>query len=67
VLKDRVLITHSFTDYEEDPTKGQLVLRGREPGEWNQKLKVLPLTWFYGGKEPADNPALPRAHDPALP
>lgn len=67
VLKDRVLITHSFTDYEEDSTKGQLVLRGREPGEWNQKLKVLPLTWFYGGKEPADNPALPRAHDPALP
>ncbi len=32
-----------------------------------QKLKVLPLTWFYGGKEPADNPFLPRAHEPATP
>ena len=67
VMKDRVLITHSFSDYEEHPTKGQLVFRGHSPGKWNQKLKVLPLTWFYGGKEPADNPFLPRAHEPASP
>jgi len=38
-----------------------------EEGGINQKLKVLPLTWFYGGKEPADNPFLPRAHEPASP
>ena len=38
-----------------------------EEGGINQKLKVLPLTWFYGGKELADNPFLPRAHEPASP
>ena len=33
----------------------------------NQKLKVLPLKWFYGGKEPASNPSLKEAYEPAKP
>ena len=64
VMKDRVLVTVSFQDYSEHPTKGELVpSRSRETGtkEFDQKLRVLPMSWFYGGKEPADNPALPRA------
>lgn len=32
-----------------------------------QKLKVLPIARFHGGKEPADNPFLPRAYEPAQP
>jgi hypothetical protein len=67
VLKDRVLIAHTYSVYEEHPTRAELVLSSRQEGGFNQKLKVLPLTWFYGGKEPADNPFLPRAQEPARP
>ena len=44
-----------------------VIPRGGGPGDFNQKLKVLPLSWFYGGKEPSDNPFLPRAYEPAQP
>jgi len=67
VMKDRVLIAHTYSVYEEHPTRAELVLSSRKEGGFNQKLKVLPLSWFYGGKEPADSPILPRAHDPASP
>lgn len=62
VLKDRVLVAYSYQDYPEHPTRAQLsgvdTLSGRG---FDQKLKVLPLSWFYGRKEPADNPALVRS------
>ena len=67
-----MFITHSYTTFEPHPTKAEMVQRGgprsmlRE-GDFNGKLKVLPVSWFYGGKEPADNPFLPRALDPAVP
>lgn len=64
IMEDRVLVAHTYSVYEEHPTKAQLIL---DKTTVNQKLKVLPLSWFYGGKEPADNPFLPRAHDPAMP
>ncbi len=69
---DRVFVTHSYTYFEPHPTKAEMVQRGGpssmlQPGDYNGKLKVLPITWFYGGKEPADNPFLPRAHEPAQP
>lgn len=67
VLKDRVLIAHTFTQWEEDAEKALPLQSSRKEGGFNQKLKVLPLTWFYGGKEPADNPFLPRAYEPAQP
>ena len=67
VLKDRVLITHTYTQWEDDPVKGQLVQSSRKPGGFNQKLKVIPLKWFYGGKEPANNPFLKEAYEPAKP
>ncbi len=67
VLKDRVLVAYTYSHYEEHPETAELVHSRTKPGGFNQKLKVLPLTWFYGGKEPADNPFLPRAHDPAQP
>ncbi len=67
-LEDRVIIAHTYSAYEEHPTDGQLILSSQKgEGSINQKRKVLPLSWFYGGKEPADNPFLPRAHEPAQP
>ena len=67
VMKDRVLIAHTYSTFEEEPDKAS-VYRSSTRGEmYNQKLKVLPLSWFYGGKEPADNPFLPRAYEPAQP
>ena len=67
VMKDRVLVAYTYSVYEEHPTKAQLVLSRDKDGAPNQTLKVLPLSWFYGGKEPADNPFLPRAQEPASP
>ena len=67
VLEDRVLIAHTYSMYEEHPTRAEHILSSRREGGFNQKLKVLPLTWFYGGKEPADNPFLPQAYGPARP
>ena len=31
------------------------------------RLKVLPIKWFYGGKEPANNPFLKETYEPAKP
>ena len=67
VLKDRVLIAHTYTIYEDHPTRAVMEMSSRKEGTFNQKLKVLPLPWFYGGKEPADNPFLPRDYEPAQP
>lgn len=60
-LRDRVLIAHTFSHFEEDPVKAQMV----NPGPYNQVLRVLPMRWFYGGREPAENPALKRLQDRA--
>jgi predicted neuraminidase len=67
VLKDRVLIAHTFNTWEADPAKAVLERKG--PQGSNQKLKVLPLKWFYGGRQPAENPALQRfqQYQPAKP
>ena len=67
VMADRVFIAHTYSIYEDHPTQARLVLSSRREGGFNQKLKVFPLTWFYGGKEPADNPFLPRVRKPARP
>ena len=67
VLKDRVIIAHTYSAYDDHPTSGQLVRSHAEPGSVNQKQKVLPLRWFYGGKEPASNPFLKEAYEPAKP
>ena len=57
VMKDRVLISHSYERYEEHETRAELVVNSG--GAYKSKMKVLPLSWFYGGKEPADNAFLP--------
>ncbi len=69
VLKDRVLIQYGYFWYEEHPTEARLVRRGKGgPSAGGQsRLKVLPLSWFYGGKEPADNPVLAPAFSPETP
>ena len=67
VMKDRVLIAHTYSRWEDEPGKAQFVLSSRKPGGFNQKLKVLPMKWFYGGKEPAANPYLKEAYEPAKP
>ena len=63
VMEDRVLITHTYSVYEEHPTRAELILSSQKEDGFNQKLKVLPLTWFYGGKEPSDNPVLARIYE----
>ena len=55
VLEDRVIVEYNYGRYVEHPTRAALILEGSE------RIKVLPLSWFYGGKEPADSPYLPRA------
>jgi hypothetical protein len=68
VLKDRVIIAHTYGVFEADPDKAQLVVSSQKPGKKiNQKQKVLPLKWFYGGKEPAPNPQLKTGDEPAKP
>ena len=68
VMKDRVLIAHTYTHYEEHPDEARMVaVGGSNSKEFNQKLKVLPLTWFYGGKKPVDNPQFRNAFAPQTP
>lgn len=67
VLDDRVLVAHTYSIYEEHPTRAEMAVSSKAEGGANQKLKVLPLNWFYGGKEPADNPFLRRAYEQAKP
>ena len=64
VLKDRVIVTHTYSEYEENPTNATLIQTSKTGG-LNQHQKVLPMTWFYGGKQPADNPFLKTAYEPA--
>ena len=52
VMKDRVIVAYWYIEQEEHPTKAVTDLVSRD------KMKVLPMTWFYGGQEPADNPYL---------
>jgi hypothetical protein len=52
VLGDRVLISHSYTYHDETGAR-----RGID-GKSNARIKVLPLSWFYGGREPYENPDL---------
>lgn len=63
VMKDRVLVAHTYSRFEEDPAKAQLV----SAESYNQVVRVLPLKWFYGGKEPAGNPQLKDPTTPAQP
>jgi len=67
VMKDRVFIAHTYTMYKEHPTEATIISDGGKNSEYNQLLKVLPVEWFYGGKKPADNPFLKRAHEAAVP
>jgi hypothetical protein len=55
VAEDRVLISHTYWTCD---NTGEIV--GAEGG----KLKVLPISWFYGGEDPKrENTALKRALD----
>jgi len=67
VGKDRAIVTHTYTHLEEHATKAQLVRVGGAGNEFNQYMKVLPLTWFYGGKQPADSDRLPRQDETPTP
>ena len=66
-LPDRVIVSYGYIRYEEHPTRAHWTTSVNEEPGYRTKIKVLPLNWFYGGKEPADNPFLPRAHEPASP
>ena len=59
VMQDRVIVAYSSQGrYEEHPTEARLVRTGTGVDGCGQRLKVLPLKWFYGGKQPVDNPVL---------
>ena len=69
-MKDRVIIAHTYTLYKPHPTDAKLISDGGKNSDWNQKMKVLPLKWFYGGMNPAENPFLrvqPGTYDIAVP
>ena len=53
VMGDRVFVQYGYSRYSEHETRAEHLV------EKGQRLKILPITWFYGGKEPADNPFLP--------
>ena len=53
VMGDRVFVQYGYSRYSEHETRAEHLV------EKGQRLKILPITWFYGGKEPADNPNLP--------
>ncbi len=53
VMRDRVFVQYGYSRYSEHETRAEYLV------ETGQRLKILPITWFYGGKEPADNPFLP--------
>ncbi len=54
VLEDRVLISHSQNSWRKDAG-----IAGEEEKSYNALLKVLPISWFYGGGDPLRrNPTL---------
>ena len=61
VLEDRVLIAHSYSYHDETGA------RHGPTEDTNAKLKVLPLSWFYGGREPCDLPDLQKLEQAANP
>ena len=58
ILKDRVLISYTYSWVDET---------GAENVKNGSRLKVLPLTWFYGGRAPYDNDMLKRLSQPPRP
>jgi ribulose kinase len=59
---------HKSSVYSEHPACAQLTLSNRDANHAiNQKRKVLLLTWFHGGRNPVDNPYLPRVGETARP
>ena len=66
-MEDRVLIGYGYATLHEHPTKAQITRSSQIEGGYRSKIKVLPMTWFYGGKEPADNPFLENPNAPNSP
>lgn len=58
VLDDRVLISHTYSWHDET---------GARRNAGGSRLKVLPLTWFYGGREPYQNPDVRKLSSPPQP
>ena len=56
VFDDRVFLAYRYTRYREHPEYAQLVGSSENQGAYGSilKLKVFPLSWFYGSKKPAD-------------
>ena len=68
VGSDRVIVAHSYHGlFKPHPTEAKLVSDGTGVPGCGQQRKILPLKWFYGGKQPADNPFLKEAYAPAKP
>ena len=57
VFVDRVFVAYRYTRYREHPEYAQLVGSSKNQDAYGfiLKLKVFPLSWFYGGKKPADS------------
>jgi hypothetical protein len=51
VLKDRVLISHTYSYQDETGNRADI--------GYNSKMKIMPLSWFFGGMDPdSPNPTL---------
>ena len=61
VLKDRVLIAHTYSVCDE------IGVRRGPTEDTNAKIKVLPMSWFYGGREPYENADLSKLDRAANP
>ena len=44
VLKDRILISHTYSYHDETGNTAEI--------GYNNKMKIMPLPWFYGGLDP---------------
>ena len=68
VWKDRVLISHTYSRYNEKSQRvGINGIPAGEEGAVSSRLKILPLSWLYGGLEPQDNDNLVNPYKPAEP
>ena len=66
--REHVIVATSLHGmYEPDPVEAKLAPQSTGVPECGQQRKILPFKWFYGGKEPADNPFLKEAYEPAKP
>ena len=68
VMKDRVLITHTYSFYEEHPTRAEMILSSQKEGGFNSEAESVTLdVVLRWERSRRDNPVLARIYEPARP